>query len=194
MRCAGSPRDRWPANANTQWAGRCRNRETSRQPLGFSGTWLATLRKNDGVFGGELAGHYYFKDNYYADCAVLAGLHGWDPENCEPDAVWALRETLEARPWVEWSIHERRLPGAHMHDPLTVAMVIEPSFCRLTSMDLSVPALLTGKGPWLTVDSGGLPVKVVSQVDAPRFEAWLADRLHAPVLEHYLAPAASNAL
>jgi phosphomannomutase len=32
----------------------------------------ATLRQKDGVFGGELAGHYYFKDNYYADCAVLA--------------------------------------------------------------------------------------------------------------------------
>ena len=32
----------------------------------------ATLRQKDGIFGGELAGHYYFKDNYYADCAVLA--------------------------------------------------------------------------------------------------------------------------
>ncbi len=32
----------------------------------------ATLRAKDGVFGGELAGHYYFRDNYYADCAVLA--------------------------------------------------------------------------------------------------------------------------
>lgn len=32
----------------------------------------ATLRRRDGVFGGELAGHYYFRDNYFADCAVLA--------------------------------------------------------------------------------------------------------------------------
>ena len=24
------------------------------------------------MFGGELAGHYYFRDNYYADCALLA--------------------------------------------------------------------------------------------------------------------------
>jgi inosine-uridine nucleoside N-ribohydrolase len=96
-----------------------------------------------------------------------------------------------AHPWVAWSIHERRLPGAHMHDPLTVTAVIDASFFQFTSMDLSVPALLTGKGPWLTVDSGGLPVKVASEVDAPRFEAWLADRLHTPVLERYLAPAAS---
>ena len=32
----------------------------------------ATLRAKHGLFGGELAGHYYFRDNYFADCAVLA--------------------------------------------------------------------------------------------------------------------------
>jgi phosphomannomutase len=32
----------------------------------------ATLREKDGVFGGELAGHYYFRDSFYADSAILA--------------------------------------------------------------------------------------------------------------------------
>ncbi len=32
----------------------------------------ATLRQKEGIFGGELAGHYYFRDNFNADCAVLA--------------------------------------------------------------------------------------------------------------------------
>jgi phosphomannomutase len=32
----------------------------------------ATLRQREGIFGGELAGHYYFRDHFYADCAVLA--------------------------------------------------------------------------------------------------------------------------
>ena len=32
----------------------------------------ATLRKRQGIFGGELAGHYYFRDHYNADCALLA--------------------------------------------------------------------------------------------------------------------------
>ncbi|MCB1037698.1 MAG: phosphomannomutase/phosphoglucomutase, partial [Acidobacteria bacterium] len=32
----------------------------------------ATLRQKEGIFGGELAGHYYFRDNYDADCAILA--------------------------------------------------------------------------------------------------------------------------
>jgi phosphomannomutase len=32
----------------------------------------ATLRRHHGIFGGELAGHYYFRDNYYADCSLAA--------------------------------------------------------------------------------------------------------------------------
>jgi phosphomannomutase len=32
----------------------------------------ATLRAREGIFGGELAGHYYFRDHFYADCALLA--------------------------------------------------------------------------------------------------------------------------
>ncbi len=32
------------------------------------------LREIDGLFGGELAGHYYFKDFYYSDSALLASL------------------------------------------------------------------------------------------------------------------------
>ncbi len=32
------------------------------------------LREIDGLFGGELAGHYYFKDFYYSDSGLLAAL------------------------------------------------------------------------------------------------------------------------
>jgi phosphomannomutase len=32
----------------------------------------ATLRRVEGIFGGELAGHYYFRDMYHADSALLA--------------------------------------------------------------------------------------------------------------------------
>lgn len=32
------------------------------------------LREIDGLFGGELAGHYYFKDFYYSDSGMLAAL------------------------------------------------------------------------------------------------------------------------
>jgi len=32
------------------------------------------LRELDGVFGGELAGHYYFRDFYYSDSGIMASL------------------------------------------------------------------------------------------------------------------------
>lgn len=32
------------------------------------------LRELDGVFGGELAGHYYFRDFYYSDSGLLASI------------------------------------------------------------------------------------------------------------------------
>ncbi len=35
----------------------------------------AKMREVDGVFGGELSGHYYFKDNYYTDCGMIASLY-----------------------------------------------------------------------------------------------------------------------
>ncbi|HEY0512106.1 MAG TPA: phosphomannomutase/phosphoglucomutase [Thermoanaerobaculia bacterium] len=31
----------------------------------------ATMRKREAIFGGELAGHYYFRDHSYADCPLL---------------------------------------------------------------------------------------------------------------------------
>lgn len=45
--------------------------EPVRERVGHS-FMKATLRRLDGIFGGELAGHYYFRDNYFADCAILA--------------------------------------------------------------------------------------------------------------------------
>jgi phosphomannomutase len=32
------------------------------------------LREIDGIFGGELAGHYYFRDFYYSDSGIMASL------------------------------------------------------------------------------------------------------------------------
>jgi phosphomannomutase len=34
-----------------------------------------TLRETDAVFGGELSGHFYFRDNYYCDSGMLALVH-----------------------------------------------------------------------------------------------------------------------
>ncbi len=53
--------------------------EPVRERVGHS-FMKATLRRRDGVFGGELAGHYYFRDNYYADSLDPGG----DPDP-QPD-------------------------------------------------------------------------------------------------------------
>ena len=44
------------------------------------------------------------------DKAILAGLHGWHPEDCDLDAFHALPETLAADPRVEWGSGAIRLP------------------------------------------------------------------------------------
>ncbi|MEX2426291.1 MAG: phosphomannomutase/phosphoglucomutase, partial [Thermomicrobiaceae bacterium] len=34
----------------------------------------ATMRKHDALFGGEHSGHFYFRDNWYADSGIIAAL------------------------------------------------------------------------------------------------------------------------
>ncbi|MBI3847974.1 MAG: phosphomannomutase/phosphoglucomutase [Planctomycetes bacterium] len=38
----------------------------------------ATLRRENGFFGGELSGHYYFAENYFSDSAEIAFLLVWN--------------------------------------------------------------------------------------------------------------------
>jgi phosphomannomutase len=45
--------------------------EPVRERVGHS-FMKATLRRKHGIFGGELAGHYYFRDHSNADCPLLA--------------------------------------------------------------------------------------------------------------------------
>jgi phosphomannomutase len=45
--------------------------EAVRERVGHSFV-KATLREKGGIFGGELAGHYYFRAHFSADCALLA--------------------------------------------------------------------------------------------------------------------------
>lgn len=34
----------------------------------------ATMKKNNAIFGGELSGHYYYRDNFYADSGIITAL------------------------------------------------------------------------------------------------------------------------
>lgn len=47
-------------------------------------------------------------------------------------------------PWLLWSMTERKVAGAHMHDPLTVLTLIDPSLCCYRSMKADVEGFLHG--------------------------------------------------
>jgi purine nucleosidase len=86
-------------------------------------------------------------------------------------------------PWVEWSVKERELVGAHMHDPLTLAVVIDRSFCEWENVQVDSQRFLTGQRPWVTKADGESHIKAPIDVDKERFERWLADRLASPIVE-----------
>ncbi len=81
------------------------------------------------------------------------------------------------QPWVEWSVKERKLEGAQMHDPLTLAVVIDPTFCKFSTMHCNLQRFRDGNYPFLVMDDLEPQCKVAVDVDAQRFERWLADRL-----------------
>ena len=87
-------------------------------------------------------------------------------------------------PWVEWSIKERKLVGAHMHDPLTLAVVIDRSFCAYEDIHMDVDRYLSGKRPWAFASDKESLAKACVDVDKERFETFLADRLASPLVEY----------
>lgn len=84
-------------------------------------------------------------------------------------------------PWVRWSMEQRGLSGAHMHDPLAVATVFRPDLCRYVTMHADCDAFLDGQD-WLlrAPHAATVPVSVAVDVDAPAFEELLMERLAGP--------------
>lgn len=91
------------------------------------------------------------------------------------------------RPWVAWSRADRHLPGAHLHDPLTLALVVVPDLVRYRRMWVDAARLLKLEDPWLReLPRGegprGPEVRVAVSVDAEGSEAWINTRLAAPLV------------
>ena len=87
-------------------------------------------------------------------------------------------------PWVEWSIKERKLVGAHMHDPLTLAVVIDRSFCAFENVHIDVDKFLAEEYPWLYKSDKESQASAAVDVDKERFEKFLADRLASPLVDY----------
>jgi phosphomannomutase len=54
-----------------------------------------TMKKHDAVLGGELSGHYYFRDNYFADSGLLAFVKLLDLLGSQPRPVAELLAPYE---------------------------------------------------------------------------------------------------
>ena len=57
-------------------------------------------------------------------------------------------------PWLLWSVAERKVEGAHMHDPLTVLTLIDPSLCSYRAMAADIEGFLNGNDLFPQVEEG----------------------------------------
>lgn len=89
-------------------------------------------------------------------------------------------------PWLAWSIQERNLVGAHMHDPLTILALLDESVCTYRFMNADIPSFLDGyelfpqnDGSLLksTDSATKLKVKVAVNLDTAWAEQALCDFL-----------------
>lgn len=92
-----------------------------------------------------------------------------------------------AEPWVQYVMERRHLPGCWLHDPLAVAVAIDPTLVRTRPMyvevELTSPRFRGQTIGWdptfsYLLPAGGPPnVQVCQEVDAERFMAMLMDTL-----------------
>jgi len=92
-------------------------------------------------------------------------------------------------PWISWLAATRGVRGCHLHDPLAMAVAIDPSLVETSSSTVAVE--LTGEylrgrptrwlpsGLELSAETGarGRPIEVAQTVDNDRFLAFLLDAL-----------------
>lgn len=55
----------------------------------------STMRKNDAVFGGEHSGHFYFRDNWYADSGIIAAVTAIELLSKEDKTISAALKPLD---------------------------------------------------------------------------------------------------
>jgi inosine-uridine nucleoside N-ribohydrolase len=94
-----------------------------------------------------------------------------------------------AEPWIRWLGAVRGAPGCHLHDPLAMAVAIDPSLVDTESMHLAIELhgahtrsrptrwLADGRDLATDPDRAGGPIDVAHTVDADRFLTFLLDLL-----------------
>ena len=91
----------------------------------------------------------------------------------------ALHQHLYAygKPWVQWSIKERGLKGAHLHDPLTLAVLIDPSLFAFTAMHIDTKKFAAGGFPWFYESEQNPQALVAVKINQNKFRHLFNQRL-----------------
>lgn len=99
-----------------------------------------------------------------------------------------LEQTM--RPWLNYSMRTRKLPGCWIHDALTVAWLLEPSLCESEEdyLDVALEGIARGmtcRYGHLRLDIGikqphGAPVQILTRFDNARLLALLTRYLQNP--------------
>jgi phosphomannomutase len=66
-----------------------------------------TMREQDGIFGGEVTGHYYFRDNFYADNGFIPALLMLELMSKKGQSLAALLEPLRAKYFISGEINTK---------------------------------------------------------------------------------------
>ena len=66
-----------------------------------------TMREHDGVFGGEVTGHYYFRDNFYADNGFIPALMLLELMSVKGQSLAELLAPLKAKYFISGEINTK---------------------------------------------------------------------------------------
>ena len=66
-----------------------------------------TMRDQDGIFGGEVTGHYYFRDNFYADNGFIPALLMLELMSKKQQSLAQLLEPLRAKYFISGEINTK---------------------------------------------------------------------------------------
>src|SRR4029450_13917897 len=76
------------------------------------------MRETNGIFGGEVTGHYYFRDNFYADNGFMPGLLILELMSKKGQSLHQLLEPLRQKYFISGEINTKRPSMALVDDKL----------------------------------------------------------------------------
>ncbi len=77
-----------------------------------------TMREHDGVFGGEVTGHYYFRDNFYADNGFIPALMLLELMSVKGQSLAELLAPLKAKYFISGEINTKVASMDVVHEKL----------------------------------------------------------------------------